>query len=512
MIYSYSQLDQQFKDIIKDIDIPDSFYEKAETSYNSLSSFLLRSNSTILEHAPEIYLQGSFKIGTIVKPINDTSAYDVDIICNLQNLKKTFITQKELKVLVGSEIKEYASSQSMKNSPVDGKRCWTLEYIDEANFHIDILPSIDDSVTYVEILKDKKAAFRRNDGYIAIPDKRKLSYDKVSTDWEISNPKGFADWFFEVSKRDIEIRKIAESQNISAEKIKSYKVKTDLQRFVQILKRHRDVYFEDKNIDYKVSSIIITTLASLAYNQSSLKHNHMACLRDVIMRMPDNIGKTNGEFILLNPINSLENFANKWNYDSGYYNAFENWYKNLKSSVAFFEENNYVYEERCIKNLYSSLGLVTKQQNQLTINENKALLDLPQHQQPKWKMLNSKSIYIIANKRIEKGFSNYKQFESGDRLPKGVNLKFEAKAENINLYTIFWQITNTGEEAKTASCLRGDFYDGEIEEGRRIRKEETSYTGSHIVECYIVKDNMCYGKSEPFIVHIVNDSVVHTGW
>ena len=43
-----------------------------------------------------------------------------------------------------------------------------------------------------------------------------------------------------------------------------YKVKTPLQRIVQVLKRHAEVMFEQK-MEYKPSSIVITTLSTKAY-------------------------------------------------------------------------------------------------------------------------------------------------------------------------------------------------------------------------------------------------------
>ena len=70
-------------------------------------------------------------------------------------------------------------------------------------------------------------------------------------------------------------------------------------------------------------------------------------------------------------------------------------------------------------------------------------------------------------------------------------------------YDIYWQVTNTGFEARKSNCLRGDFYESELFEGKKVRKEETSYIGKHFVEAYIVKNNICYGKSDPFTVNIV---------
>ena len=74
---------------------------------------------------------------------------------------------------------------------------------------------------------------------------------------------------------------------------------------------------------------------------------------------------------------------------------------------------------------------------------------------------------------------------------------------NVDEYDIHWQITNTGFEARNNECLRGDFFESELFEGKKVRTETTSYIGKHFVEAYIVKNNICYGKSDPFVVNIV---------
>lgn len=145
----------------------------------------------------------------------------------------------------------------MSNDPEESKRCWTLKYVDEDNFHIDILPSVP--------LNEK------DDGYIAITDKTKSNYFDVSYDWETSNPKGYAQWF-RIFRSILSIEKNCKRFYASIEKVPEYKVKTPLQRIVQILKRHAEVCFED-DIENKPSSIIITTLAAKQYQSACLFNN-----------------------------------------------------------------------------------------------------------------------------------------------------------------------------------------------------------------------------------------------
>ena len=50
--------------------------------------------------------------------------------------------------------------------------------------------------------------------------------------------------------------------------------------------------------------------------------------------------------------------------------------------------------------------------------------------------------------------------------------------------------------------LRGDINTEQTEEGGLVRKEHTHWTGSHSVECFIVKDNYLVARSGEFVVNI----------
>ena len=129
--------------------------------------------------------------------------------------------------------------------------------------------------------------------------------------WQRSNPIRYADWFYDRMKVIFRERRaaLAESLRMSIEEIPQWRVKTPLQRVVQLLKRHRDLYFQ-KDLDDKPVSIIITTLAALAYkNQADLQN----ALLGVAKSMPKFIEQRNGRWWVPNPVDPDENFADKWN-------------------------------------------------------------------------------------------------------------------------------------------------------------------------------------------------------
>ena len=311
---------QQFspllESIAKALDIPESHYEQAVKRYESIGAWLERDESIVARYNPDIYPQGSFLIGTVTKPISGVEEYDIDLVSEL-DLQKTEVSQERLKYLVGHEIKSYARANNMNSRPEESRRCWTLNYADGAQFHADILPAIPDAELFKQFLESRgHSPSNWSDSAIAITDNTLPNYSLISPDWPNSNPKGYAAWFrhrMEIQFNTIR-KSLAESIQRQVEDVPEYKVKTPLQRSIQILKRHRDIWFDQKQSVYgkeaKPISIIITTLAAHAYdNEMDLQQ----ALLKIVTEMHRHIEYyNNGAALIRNPVNPLENFADKW--------------------------------------------------------------------------------------------------------------------------------------------------------------------------------------------------------
>ena len=310
MPISSNQFSQFLESIAETLDISDSHYQQAVQRYKSIGEWLERQESKIALYSPEIYPQGSFLLGIVTRPIFDTDEYDIDLVCEL-NLQKDKITQKGLKNLVGYEIKSYACANNI-NSPVkEGKRCWTLSYTDGAKFHMDILPAIPDADTLKLLIESRGySPSIWSDSAIAITDNTLPNYNWIDSAWPCSNPKGYAAWFRSRMEIAFNARRkfLAESMQARVEDVPEYKVKTPLQRAIQILKRHRDIMFVNDQ-ENKPISIIITTLAAHAYNNES---DLLDALQNLVKDMPRYIRSINGVTWIPNPVNPLENFADKW--------------------------------------------------------------------------------------------------------------------------------------------------------------------------------------------------------
>jgi hypothetical protein len=122
------------------LEIPPSKYEAAERSYKSVGKWLDRDGSIFAGRNVSVYPQGSFRLGTVIPPHNIDGEYDLDVVCEI-DMDKMELTQNQLKEKLGMEVKAYAEAHRMAD-PTEARRCWTLNYADGAQFHMDILPAL----------------------------------------------------------------------------------------------------------------------------------------------------------------------------------------------------------------------------------------------------------------------------------------------------------------------------------------------------------------------------------
>ena len=316
------------KAIICEISIPQTYDEKARDRYQSLGEWLDRPASKVHHLKPNVSAQGSFALGTVIRPIGDRDAYDVDVVCELEDGDQMTMSKAELKNLVGLEIKAYATRHQMKQEPQDGRRCWTLEYADDANFHMDILPSIPGTNSYLASLVaagyDLEGVRSYTSTAISITDKKHEGYHARGVSWLVSNPKGYLRWFRGRQRQVLEEKRIQMNARglvvASVEDFPNHKVQTPLQDAIKLLKRHRDVMFDGDK--HKPISIIISTLAAQAYNgETSISET----LRNILPKMQRAIEDLGSVAVIPNPSYPAENFADKWREKPVKRQNFERW-------------------------------------------------------------------------------------------------------------------------------------------------------------------------------------------
>jgi len=287
---------------------------------------------------------------------------------------------------------------------------------------------------------------------------------------------------------------IAEGYFSKVEEIPTYAVKTPLQSVVQLLKQHRDVMFED-NPDVKPISIIITTLAAKAYNnETNLADAFINIINGMERYLEEN---EKGKFVVSNPVNPLENFADKWEEESEKEVAFFEWIEQLKKDYSEISSLSLSFTSK--KDTYEAMFGRTLKDESPTFSISKQL-NLSHRNSPLWAMNLQEECEVVCYKGRVK--NRRIKIKSGEPLNKNWQLTFEVKT-NVSLpFETHWRVANSGQEAEDNNCLRGEFYKEEVIKGKKVRTETTAYSGEHSVECFIVKNGICVAKSKEFIVNI----------
>ncbi|MEE1320235.1 MAG: nucleotidyltransferase [Acutalibacteraceae bacterium] len=304
-------LDSYLKRIASNIDISDTMRENAEKSYKAVGQWLGDCDES---SSVKIMPQGSFYLGTVIKPVSDKDEYDIDLVCLLKNAK--YKSEYEIKNIVGNRLKEHKTYRQMLQD--EGKRCWTLNYNE---FHMDILPCVPNDKYYIEPY------------FTEIKLTHKLSENCYMPKY--SNPYKYHDWFEGRMKvQAIELRKTFAAKNdVEIDKVPIYKIKTPLQQAIQLLKRHRDITYDGLPESRKKNapiSIIITTLAAHSYNNEVMLYD---ALYNIICNMEKYIKVSNGKYIISNPVMEAENFADKWNENPEKAKEFFWWLKEAKDDI-----------------------------------------------------------------------------------------------------------------------------------------------------------------------------------
>ncbi len=298
--------------MVKLLELPDSAYDKARKRYEDLGDWFDRDESAVSGNNPHIFPKGSFRLGTAIRPLDESEEYDLDLACKLRDgITKDSHTQETLKNLVGIELESYRKARDIKNELEAKHRCWRLEYQDDLSFHMDIVPCIPaDEKRRKAILEsirntglDEYFAGSASQTTVSITDDRHEGFKHICDDWNISNPEGYAKWF-EYRMNPQQARILLEKAQV--DDVPLFKKKMPLQRVIQLLKRHRDNWSKD-NPDFKPISIIITTLAARAYNGET---DIVVALGNVLEKMGGLVRPTRPR--VPNPVDPEEDFADRW--------------------------------------------------------------------------------------------------------------------------------------------------------------------------------------------------------
>ncbi|MDO5690685.1 MAG: nucleotidyltransferase [Tissierellia bacterium] len=303
--------DEALQKSLENLDISPTMEKNARDKYEALSTYL--NNNGINS---DFYPQGSFLLGTVIRPHRDgeDKEYDLDVLCLIKK-DKMVTTPTIVKTDVGTCIKN--SDQYSKKLLKEDDHCWTLEYAKDSSnigFTLDVVPCVDEGVSEkAEIMLSGVVAeyvFQT----VSITNKLNGRYK-----WLTSNPLGFGRWFSDISDKHLTPDMISDQKGkfstefrqiyAKTEEIPHYFYKSNLQRAVQFIKRHRDIFFERiKKSENKPSSILITALVA-----DAVKDIYPLSIEDIIKTF---INKFNTNTIslmrdgeILNPVDLREDLA-----------------------------------------------------------------------------------------------------------------------------------------------------------------------------------------------------------
>ena len=290
----------------------------AERRYHEVGLWLSAATDSLI-HAADIYPHGSFAIGTTVKPVG-RDEFDLDAVYFAKHLREQ-PQPAVLKRSIGDRLKanpKYAGIVEEK------RRCWRLNW--GGQFHMDITPSI--------------ANARCSQGGELVPDKELRA-------WKPTNPRGYRD-LIERRARLVPTRRALKKGGIvvmdAQTKVQPFPVKQHrkgvLKRGVQLLKRHRDIYYLTRDHRLRPISILITTLASQSYELCINRfpfESDLDLLIATVQLMPlfieKNVVDGRMNWFVWNETTRGENFAEKWNAEPELERAFRQWHAQALADV-----------------------------------------------------------------------------------------------------------------------------------------------------------------------------------
>lgn len=328
----YLQLDDLLDKMAESLQLDNTRYQLMVQHYEAVKKWIEADELFFKPYKYELYPHGSVRIRTTVKPIG-RDEFDLDIALHL---KMDWNRHSPDKIYL--ELKRRLSEHSLYKEKMELKnRCIRLNYA--GDFHMDILPGIQES----EFDNDK----------LRVPDRERGL-------WVSSNPRGYATWFLNKAN----LAKISLLQKaLRAENLPSndYDNKKPLQRAVQLIKRYRDIYFQ-KDDTFKTSSIVLTTIAGQYYNG---EESIFLTVENIITQIRINT-LIPSRFKVLNPINSEEDFTDKWENEPRYYQAFKQFVTHLYNEwQKLKKENGVITEGEILKGLFGDDLYIRSQKKQV---------------------------------------------------------------------------------------------------------------------------------------------------
>jgi hypothetical protein len=442
-------IQSNFDTFLDNISLGQKQVDRIESASNTLIDYL--KDQYGLDNS-RVFLQGSYANGTAVKPV-EGGEYDVDIICVCASTDDT---------ATGAINDLYAVLDShgrYSGKLVSKEPCVRIQYADDniGQFHVDVVPARPCQTTEAPLDAPRK-----------------------SSGWHPTAPNEYTSW--------------CEQQG------------AHFRQTVQMLKRWRD---EHQAVRDAIKSIVLQVLVSQHLPTTAIKDADRVA--QTIINMNDALSPLESPPKVWNPVLNTENLAARWTAQS-----FADFQRELAQATELVEAatgaSDIIEAVDYWRDLFGESfppvekGLFNVQ-----------LADTSHAKSPETKgwyeLLDSRySVSVRATVQLGKRGKQSWYPNDGPLLFRDRFIQFTATHSGPTDASIWWRVTNTGKHARDQSCLRGEFsraqqINQKSSADPRENWERTSYTGTHVVEVFLVVGTRVVARSAPFKVNIHNGRV-----
>ena len=311
--------------------------QQMESAYRAVNDVLSKDEEFFKNITINVYAQGSLLIGTTIKPLSGEE-FDLDIVLHIEDSYRNYTPSE-----IYDELYRVLSNHDTYEPLLQRKnRCIRINY--NSDFHMDVLPGCIISVNNNRLM---------------------IAKDKKRKSWSRTNPKGYAEWFKEIAERNKGSFLLQERYNLMLEaKVETEDLprdvylKTPLQRTVQIVKRYRDLYYQnkDKTEIPAVSSIVLTTLLAQCHEGNSSIKEALVNAVQKLKKLANEYKFRKLKFAVYNPIDNhddneiRENFTDSW--EDKHYESFVGFVEDFEKKLnAFIGEK---IDESIYKDLFGN--------------------------------------------------------------------------------------------------------------------------------------------------------------
>ncbi|HSI49187.1 MAG TPA: nucleotidyltransferase [Ideonella sp.] len=341
---------QQWEDLIasllRRLELDKAERRNAEADYTKLADRLAQ-KLDIPRHDVHIFPQGSMRTQTTISqryPVN----FDLDLVVKLTGPK---YDSPDPELMFKAFGKALEGNESVTGTPEAKRRCWRLPYPGKP-YYFDVTPAVRDQT-------------HRAGSSLSVRD--------PDTRWAPSNPEEFAEWFCTHAAKRFPFQALVRKSSVDARTtvtpLPDNQVGIDdiLRRTVQLMKLHRDTLYwgvDEKKKEVMPISVIIVTLAAKAYGdlvayRSGEFKSPIEVVLALVEAMPKYIEQRADGWRVENPKLASENFADKWNTDSGARRAeFLRWHGKLEADLeALLHQSARMPSEDKIRQVFGTAGV-----------------------------------------------------------------------------------------------------------------------------------------------------------